>query len=86
MEGKIRSLRLFRALLRLLPRDFRKRFGEEMEAIFVEQRTDALGQGRRGAVRLWWSTAMGILLTAPGEHLDALRQDLRYAARLMRRD
>ena len=39
-----RAARIYRALLRLLPFDFRSDFGPEMETVFQEQRKEA---GRR---------------------------------------
>lgn len=34
---------------------------------------------------LWWDTIRGIVTTAPREHLDLLRQDVRYGLRNLRR-
>ena len=39
-----------------------------------------------GAVRLWWDTLRGIVTTAPREHFDLLRGDVRYALRNLRRN
>src|SRR6185295_5102636 len=36
-------------------------------------------------LRLWKDTAVGILTTAPREHWDLLRQDVRYGLRNLRR-
>ena len=38
------------------------------------------------ALRLWWDTIRGVLTTAPREHLDLLRGDIRYALRNLRRN
>jgi putative ABC transport system permease protein len=82
-----RSQRFFRALLRLLPADFRRDFGDDMAATFRDQERDVLAQRvRMAALRLWWDTIAGILTTAPREHLDVLRGDMRYALRNLRRD
>ena len=82
-----RSDRIFRRLLRLFPADFRGDFGEDMAATFTEQRRDALAQGgSMAALRLWWDTIRGITTTAPAEHLDLLRGDVRYALRNLRRN
>src|SRR5712692_2509859 len=82
-----RADRIFRALLRLFPADFRGDFGEDMSATFSDQRRDVLAQGdRMAALRLWWDTIRGILTTAPREHLDLLRGDVRYALRNLRRN
>jgi putative ABC transport system permease protein len=82
-----RATRLYRALLRLLPFDFRSDFGPEMETVFHEQHTEA---GRRGGAagvpRLWWETIVGIFRTAPSEHLAMFAQDARFALRMMRKN
>src|SRR5438874_1168457 len=77
-----RAERLFRRLLRLFPADFRGDFGDDMAATFNDQRRDVLAHGgSMAALRLWWETIRGIATTAPGEHLDLLRGDVRYALR-----
>jgi len=82
-----RTTRLFRMLLRLLPAEFRGDYGPEMEQVFVEQRAEAARHGdQTGVWRLWWETAKGIFTTAPQEHLATLRQDVRFALRMMRRN
>jgi putative ABC transport system permease protein len=78
---------LYRALLRLLPFDFRSDFGPEMEQVFIEQRVEAeRKEGKMGMWRLWWETAKGIFSTAPREHLSMLRQDSAFALRMMRKN
>jgi putative ABC transport system permease protein len=76
--------RAYRALLRVLPFDFRGDFGPEMEEVFHEQLTVA--RGPRAVFALWFETAVDLLRTAPSEHLAILRQDARYAVRVMRRE
>ena len=82
-----RALRFYRALLRVLPFDFRGDFGPEMETVFHEQHQEA---GRRGGVagvlRLWWETIVGIFKTAPGEHVAMFAQDASFALRMMRKN
>ena len=82
-----RALRFYRALLRVLPFDFRGDFGAEMETVFHEQHQEA---GRRGGVtgvlRLWWETIVGVLKTAPGEHVAMFAQDASFALRMMRKN
>ena len=79
--------RFYKRLLRLFPADFRGDFGDDMAATFNDQRRDVLAQGdRMSALRLWWDTIRGILTTAPREHLDLLRGDVRYALRNLRRN
>src|SRR5882672_1114295 len=82
-----RADRIFRALLRLFPADFRGDFGDDMTATFTDQRRDVLARGgARAAVALWWDTIRGIVTTAPREHFDLLRGDVRYALRNLRRN
>ncbi len=82
-----RADRIFRRLLRLFPSDFRGDFGDDMAATFSDQRRDALASGGpAAALRLWWDTIRGILTTAPREHIDLLRGDVRYALRNLRRN
>jgi len=79
------SQRVFRALLRALPADFRANFGHEMEGVFAEQKRDVDERGGPlDFLRLWWETLSGIFHTAPREHWDILKQDCSYAFRMMR--
>jgi putative ABC transport system permease protein len=77
--------RLFRALLRLLPFEFRDSFGREMTHTFRDQRREAAHEGTMGIFRLWMDTVHGLLTTAPGQHAAILRQDIGYALRMMRK-
>ena len=79
-------MRIFRALLRLLPLDFRIEHGREMEQVFQAQRRDARGEGTlRAVARLWLETAHDLLTTAPRQHVAMLRQDVAYALRTLAR-
>src|ERR1700687_4457239 len=79
--------RLYRALLRLFPFDFRSEFESEMEQTFREQYASVKRRkGTLGLLALWWETIAGIFTTAPAEHLSMLRQDARYALRMMRKN
>src|SRR5713226_7757622 len=81
------SDKLYRALLRIFPFDFRGEFGSEMEQAFREQRAGVQHKaGKMGLLRLWWETLAGIFTTAPAEHFWMLRQDVRYALRMMRKN
>ncbi len=81
-----RATRVYRALLRLLPFDFRSDFGPAMETAFQEQHQEAgRRNGAAGVLRLWWETIVGIFRTAPGEHLAMFRQDAGFALRMMRK-
>ena len=76
--------RLFRALLRLCPAEFREEFADQMHADFHEQRQETRGRVRAlGA--LWLRTTADLLLCALREHLDALTQDIASGLRLVRR-
>jgi len=82
-----RADRFFKRLLRLFPAEFRGDFGDDMAATFSDQRRDVLARGgSMAALRLWWDTIRGVLTTAPREHLDLLRGDIRYALRNLRRN
>ncbi len=80
------SERLFGAMLRLLPADFREHFAGELRSVFREQHRDARAAGRAAHIRFLWDTAWGLLVTAFREHLEILFQDAGYALRLMRKD
>jgi putative ABC transport system permease protein len=75
--------RAFRALLRLLPAEFRADHGRELESHFRAERRDA-GDALR-LTRLWGSTIVDVFRTAPAEHLDVLGRDLSYAVRMFAR-
>ena len=77
--------RWFRRLLRLLPDDFRREFGDQMTADFADERADAARAGRTGTPRLWLRTIGGIARTGPREHLAQCAQDARHGLRLARR-
>jgi putative ABC transport system permease protein len=80
-----RGRRAFRALLRLLPFEFRDSYGREMWRTFADQRREAAREGTMSIFRLWIETIRGLLTTAPGQHLAILRQDIGYALRMMRK-
>ena len=76
-------MRLYRALLRLLPASFRSEYADEMATLFARRRRDA--QGRLGLGRLWVEGALDVVGSAARVHLDLLRQDLRHLGRSLRR-
>jgi putative ABC transport system permease protein len=78
-------MRVYRALLRLLPLEFRDRFGRDLEDVFRAQQREAADTGTAGRLGLWLETLSGLLLVAPREHLSILRQDTVLAWRMMRR-
>ena len=78
--------RIFRALVRLFPFDFRADHGRDMEQTLREQHRDAQRQGSAAAFgRLWLDVARDAFTTAPREHVAILRQDVGYALRGLRR-
>ncbi|HXE35039.1 MAG TPA: ABC transporter permease [Verrucomicrobiae bacterium] len=81
------SQRLFRALVRVLPFDFRTNYEGEMEGVFREQQREAEERGGLlGALKLWQDTIVGIFTTAPREHWQILASDGGYAFRMMRKN
>jgi predicted permease len=78
--------RLFRALVRLFPFDFRADHGRDLEQALRAQHRDAQREGGvRAFVRLWLDVARDAFTTAPREHIAILRQDVGYALRGLRR-
>src|SRR5580692_1846653 len=78
------SQRLFRALVRVLPFDFRTNYEGEMEGVFREQHREAEERGGLlEALKLWKETIVGIFTTAPREHWQILTSDCSYAFRMM---
>jgi predicted permease len=81
-----RAVRLYRALLRAFPVDFRLDHARELEQTFDAQRRDAAHDGDTIAItRLWLDAVRDALTTAPREHITLLRQDVAYAARVLKR-
>jgi len=81
------SQRVFRALLRVMPFDFRANHGGEMEMVFAEQRREIQERGRPlDFLCLWVETLAGIFSTAPRQHWEILKQDLAYGFRMMRKN
>jgi putative ABC transport system permease protein len=74
-------MRWFRALLRLFPSDFRGDFGPDMQDVFSEELRDARG----GRARVWWRNAVAMLRLGPRLHAEQTWQDVRHAARTLRR-
>ena len=73
-----RSERLYRWLLRLYPREFREEYGEEMSLLFRDRRSE-------GSSRLWLQVLGDLVFHAPKEHWSTMKQDLRYAIRMLLR-
>jgi putative ABC transport system permease protein len=73
----------YRALLHLYPASWRADYGDELCGAFAIRRRNA--GGRFGCLVLWLEALADVLTSAPAVHFDLLRQDLRYAARTLRR-
>jgi hypothetical protein len=66
--------RVYRALLRLYPKPFRTRFGDELVQLTGDLLRDAReGRGRGGVAETWLRLLLDIALTAPAEHLEQRR-------------
>ena len=76
-------MRIYHALLHLYPASFRAEYGEEMTAIFRARLRDAGGAAAR--LTVWLAILPEIVVNALAVHWDILKQDLRYAARTLRR-
>ena len=77
--------RLYRLLLRCYPVEFRDEYEREMLQAFHDRLGEDQAAGFRAVLRLWRQVLADAILLAPGEHLDVLGQDLRYAVRTFRR-
>ena len=77
------SIRAFRALLSLYPGEFRDEYGREMAMVFADRYRDAPNAFERALV--WLEALSGVLREAPKEHVFMILQDLRFAARILRR-
>jgi predicted permease len=68
--------RLYRLLVRVLPTDFRGDFADAMLADVAHAPQSAA---------FWWREIGGLLRAVVREHADAVRQDVKYSLRTMRR-
>ena len=75
-------MRLFRFLLLLYPSSFRAEYGSELANVFRQRRRRA---SDLGVIGVWLDTAVDLVWSALGAHLDILRQDLRDASRTLSR-
>jgi putative ABC transport system permease protein len=75
--------RIFQVLLKLLPAEFRGEYGREIEATFRTERAELSTHSQ--LARLWAATIADVFRTAPAEHVDMLKRDLRYALRMLGR-
>ncbi len=76
--------RVFRWLIRVLPEEFRDGYAREIERTLRDEAREMRGGGRRWPlIGLWLATMADVVRSAPGQHLDILRRDLRFATRAM---
>lgn len=75
--------RVFTALMRLLPAEFRGDYERELSATFRAERREA--DNAASLAQVWLATVVDVFRTAPGEHLDILRRDLGYTFRMLAR-
>jgi putative ABC transport system permease protein len=76
---------LYRACLVVLPGWFREEFAGEMTAAFQDSLIDARRDGALSVLTLWIRTARDLIGLGWRLHTDALRQDVVYAMRTLRR-
>jgi predicted permease len=89
--------RAYRRLLHLLPRTFRDRFEPDLLQLFRDKRRTAAARGGAAPVVFWLRLLTDLTISAAAEHrrqfstagrgavMQGLRQDIRFAARGMRR-
>ena len=72
--------RLYRALLRLYPAEFRRRYGAELIAAFAATRLEAQYNGARGTLRLWMHIAGDLVSSAARQRMRQLSRALHALA------
>jgi putative ABC transport system permease protein len=77
-------LRAYRGLLLLYPAEFRAEYGRELCLVLVDRVREERSRAR--TLGVWFQAALAVLVAAPREHLHVTVQDLRHAARVMRKD
>src|SRR6266536_4489757 len=75
-------MHLYNLLLHLYPASFRNEYGAEMWPLFERRRAQASGLQ---VATLWLSAIGEIVANAAAVHVDILKQDLSYTARVLRR-
>jgi len=68
---------IYRALLRVYPREFRDEFGDAMVEFFRDRHTAARSASRRSTLRLWWRVVIDLLRNALPARADAIGRSLR---------
>jgi hypothetical protein len=68
------SARVYRVLLGVFPRAFRREFGADMEQLFRDLALQALRDGGvAGLVRLWLAALFDLTVSAGAQHLEGAR-------------
>ena len=80
MTPRLRSGQALRWLLKLLPLEMRETHGVEMEQVMRDSLSE-LPAKRTARVHFWLAALVDILRVAPGQHLEVLMRDVRYAIR-----
>jgi putative ABC transport system permease protein len=84
MSDRDAGERLFVALMRMYPRAFRARFGDEMLDFFRARRDEQRRRGPRGTARFWMHLIIDMTTNAPIQHIRTLSttsaRDLPWAA------
>ncbi|HEX6316265.1 MAG TPA: ABC transporter permease, partial [Gemmatimonadaceae bacterium] len=68
--------RVYRALLRVYPREFRDEFGDAMVEFFRDRALAARGTGTMAVMRLWWRVALDVVRNALPARADSIRRRL----------
>ncbi len=76
-------LKLFEALLRFYPREFRDEYGREMTLVLADRYRHSENGWQRVVVLI--ESLVGILVHSPGEHISLIWRDFRHALRLLRK-
>ena len=72
-------MNLYRLLLHLYPSSYRAEYGDEMSAIFAQERCRTSGLLATGG--LWVATLVEVLTNAAAVHWEIARRDLHYSIR-----
>ncbi len=74
-----RGVRIYRALLRTLPADFRRRHSREMIVVFAQELAIAKGRGRLAMIAVWTAALADLWSAWPREYRRHLRHRGRVA-------
>ena len=73
----------YRLLLHLYPSSYRAEYGDEMSAIFAQERRRT--SGLAGTCGLWLATFVEVFSNAAAVHWEIMRRDMRYSVRSLLR-